>query len=1088
LGPCFDFSSLSAPIIELDIWWDAETSFDGAILQSSVDGGVTWVRVGDFGDPDNWYNDNTISGQPGGELEGWTGSGLNGSFEWVPARHELNGLGGESAVLLRIAFGSDITVTDDGFAFDDVSIFDKPDFDAAAGELLNPAGACGYSAATAITVSYVNEGIQTIDSLDIFYQINGGPPVGETAVQQVLPNNTGVYTFTTTADLSNLATTYDITFYVVLAGDTLNIGDTLTVPLTPLNFPEVNSFPYAENFENGQGGWTSGGTLSTWAFGTPAKTVINSAFSGVNSWVTGGLGTLQYTNNEESFVVGPCMNMSNIANPFIRLGIWYDSEFSFDGTVLQASTDGGNTWTRVGEFNDPVNWYNDNFISGQPGDQPQGWTGQGGSGSGGWILAQHALDGLGGEPTVRLRIAFGADGSFTADGFAFDDVFIWERADDDASAVAFDNLPLSFCNDDSVEILVTISNDGLVPQQNIPVTLVITDPNSSTTTLNTTFNGFLAPGTTGTVNFGFFGSTLGGDYDLQVYTDLANDTTVFNDTTFGSFQIDAIVAAPAAIGDTVCNTTGDVFNLSATGQGIGDIFWYDTPTGGNIVAQGGTFTTPFLTSTTTYYVEEANVQFFTVGRPDNSGFGFHDTNYGTNGLTFNVEQNLVLESVVIYPENNSNGTVTINLRNALGQVLETVNFAVNTPAPFSVEVPLNWAIDAGQGYRIDASGTNLGFGQGLFRNSTGSTFPYEIPGLISITGNTNGSTLQYYFFYNWRVRTRGCPSPRVPVQAVILPPAFVNLGIDGVFCGERTLNVASPALTSYQWSLDGVPFATVPSVTIDSTGQYTILVTNSFGCTAEDTANFTFNEAPVADAGPDSASCDPILLEAEAVPGATYFWFSPVPQNQDSSQQAYLATNTSVYILTVTALGCTNTDTVNIEIYPTPDIDLGGEITSCSDVILDAGTSGVSYDWSTGEMTPSILVTPPLMGVDTFTVTVTSNQGCVGRDTATVAQGNAPDVDLGADTTSCDPITLDAGNPGLTYDWSTGETSQTILADTSGVYTVTVTNTDGCQSQDVIDVTVAGPPDVVPAYLNTNNDLTVNFFNQMYRSLRDHCL
>ncbi|MEL6625538.1 MAG: T9SS type A sorting domain-containing protein [Bacteroidota bacterium] len=1075
LGPCFDFSGVTAPIIELDIWWDAEDSFDGAVLQSSVDGGVTWQRVGNFGDPDNWYNDNFISAQPGGQPQGWTGDGTLGSQEWVNARHELDGLGGESAVLLRVAFGADVSITEDGFAFDNVSIFDKPDFDAAAVELLNPSGACGYSAATPITVSYVNEGVQTIDSIQIFYQIDGGTPVGETDFQQVQPDSIGIYTFTTTADLSNLATSYDITFYVVLLGDTLNVGDTLTTPVTPLNFPEVNTFPYAENFENGQGGWTSGGTLNTWAFGTPGKTIINSAFSGVNSWVTGGLGNLSYANGEASFVIGPCMNMSAITNPVIRMGIWYDSEFSFDGAVLQASTDGGETWTRVGEFNDPVNWYNDNFISAQPGNQPQGWTG----GSNGWLLAQHALDNLGGEPTVRLRIAFDADFSSTADGFAFDDVFIWERATDDASAVAFNDLPLSICDDDSVELVVTISNDGLVPQQNIPVTLVITDPNNSTTTLNTTFTGFLPPGTTGTVNFGFFSSPLGGAYDLQVYTDLANDTTVFNDTTLGSFQIDAILTPPSAIGDTACNTTGDIFFLSASPQGTGDIYWYDSPTSSTIVGQGNTFTTPFLSTSTTYYAEEANLQFFTAGKPDNTGgFGFHDTNFGTNGLTFNVEQDLVLESVLIYPENNSNGTVTINLRNALGQVLETTNFTVNSPAPLNVEVPLNWSIPAGTGYRIDASGTSLGFGQGLFRNSSAASFPYEVPGLISITGNVNGLTTSYYFFYNWRIRTAGCPSPRVPVQAIILPPAFVNLGIDGVFCGERTVDVGSPALSTYQWSLNGVPFATTPSVTIDSTGQYTILVTNSFGCTAEDTANFTFNDAPVADAGPDSASCDPILLEAEPVAGATYFWFSPVPQNQDSSQQSYLATNTSVYILTVTALGCTNTDTVNIEIFPTPDIDLGGDITSCSDVILDAGTSGMNYQWSSGDTSSTIIVTPPLIGVDTFSVVVTNGLGCVGRDTATVAQGAAPIVDLGTDTTSCNPITLDAGNPGLSYDWSTGETSQTIVASQSDTYMVTVTNADGCQTVDMVDVTIAGPPDVVPGYLNTNNDLTVNFFIQ----------
>jgi hypothetical protein len=52
----------------------------------------------------------------------------------------------------------------------------------------------------------------------------------------------------------------------------------------------ISSFPYNENFDSGPGGWTSAivsGTANAWELGTPAKPVINSAFSGPNSWITG---------------------------------------------------------------------------------------------------------------------------------------------------------------------------------------------------------------------------------------------------------------------------------------------------------------------------------------------------------------------------------------------------------------------------------------------------------------------------------------------------------------------------------------------------------------------------------------------------------------------------------------------------------------------------------------------------------------------------------------------------------------------------------------------------------------------------------
>jgi subtilisin family serine protease len=71
-----------------------------------------------------------------------------------------------------------------------------------------------------------------------------------------------------------------------------------------------------------------------------------------------------------------------------------------------------------------------------------------------------------------------------------------------------------------------------------------------------------------------------------------------------------------------------------------------------------------------------------------------------------------------------------------------------------------------------------------------------------------------------------------------------------------------------------------------------------------------------------------------------------------------------------------------------------------------------------------------------------------------------PEVDLGADMTVCanEIIILDAGNPGATYLWSTGETTQTIEVDTTGVgigmveISVEVTDLNTCSSGDVITI------------------------------------
>lgn len=131
--PCLDMTNAPADSwVSMQIWWESEFSWDGANLQSSADGGVTWDLVDGFADAENWYNDGTINGAPGGFQDGWTGrqSSGNGSGGWVLAAHPLDpSLIGNSNVRFRIAFGSDGGGNDDGFAFDDFTISEAPQID-----------------------------------------------------------------------------------------------------------------------------------------------------------------------------------------------------------------------------------------------------------------------------------------------------------------------------------------------------------------------------------------------------------------------------------------------------------------------------------------------------------------------------------------------------------------------------------------------------------------------------------------------------------------------------------------------------------------------------------------------------------------------------------------------------------------------------------------------------------------------------------------------------------------------------------------------------------------------------------------------
>lgn len=202
----------------------------------------------------------------------------------------------------------------------------------------------------------------------------------------------------------------------------------------------ISTFPYNEGFETTNGNWTTGGTVSDWAWGTPSKPVINAAGGGNKSWMVGGLTGSSYNNGENSWLMSPCFDFSGLLYPQISFKIFWETERRFDGASFQYSIDGGANWTFLGTINsnsncEGENWFNATGIT-YLNNAPGGWSGNiqpnngsclGGSGSGGWLAAKHSLSMISGQSNVRFRFTFGAGTTCNAyDGFAIDEIKIAE--------------------------------------------------------------------------------------------------------------------------------------------------------------------------------------------------------------------------------------------------------------------------------------------------------------------------------------------------------------------------------------------------------------------------------------------------------------------------------------------------------------------------------------------------------------------------------------------------------------------------------------------------------------------------------------
>ncbi|MCX7696866.1 MAG: gliding motility-associated C-terminal domain-containing protein [Bacteroidales bacterium] len=275
---------------------------------------------------------------------------------------------------------------------------------------------------------------------------------------------------------------------------------------------------------------------------------------------------------------------------------------------------------------------------------------------------------------------------------------------------------------------------------------------------------------------------------------------------------------------------------------------------------------------------------------------------------------------------------------------------------------------------------------------------------------------------------------------------IVNLGNDTTICSTTPLTLnAGTGFDSYSWSTG----SNSQSIQVSTSGTYSVTVTAG-SCNASDAIQVTVINTPVVELGPNQNICqgNTVVLDA-GNPGALYDW------STNEHTQTITVGTSGTYSVTVTNGGlCSATDQVTITVYPYPVVDLGNDTAFCqgNTLVLNAGNPGATYNWSTGSSNSTINVSTS----GTYSVTVTYGGICSTSDAIQVTVWPAPVVNLGPDITICQgqQAVLDAGNPGETYVWSTNENTQTIIVSTSGTYSVTVTNSYNCSNSDAVIVTV----------------------------------
>ncbi|TQD33373.1 T9SS type B sorting domain-containing protein, partial [Haloflavibacter putidus] len=261
--------------------------------------------------------------------------------------------------------------------------------------------------------------------------------------------------------------------------------------------------------------------------------------------------------------------------------------------------------------------------------------------------------------------------------------------------------------------------------------------------------------------------------------------------------------------------------------------------------------------------------------------------------------------------------------------------------------------------------------------------------------------------YTVEVSVDGCPSTE-SVTIGFYDSPVVDLGDDVSLCGVPNVTLdATPSNASdfdiplnYVWYQDGTEITGETGSTLDITqeGTYLVEVTGSvidaegnvlsFTCTGTDSVEVSTADFTV-DLGADQALCDQesytieATLTGEDPADATFEWSDSNGVIAGESGQSITVTESDTYTVEVMIDGCPATESVTIDFYQTPIIDLGEDMSTCdlAGLTLDATPSNfdagdVSYQWSFDGAPISesgAVVTVADYGYGSYEVTVSDN-------------------------------------------------------------------------------------------------------------------
>ncbi len=352
-------------------------------------------------------------------------------------------------------------------------------------------------------------------------------------------------------------------------------------------------------------------------------------------------------------------------------------------------------------------------------------------------------------------------------------------------------------------------------------------------------------------------------------------------------------------------------------------------------------------------------------------------------------------------------------------------------------------------------GNSRGYGAGF---SVGSDRGYIAGG-----SNSSGPTVSEF----WLFKADSC-------GALVVAPTISINGTNptcfGLCNGSAVANVSgSSSPYTYLWSNN----QTTKTATGLCANMYTVIVKDAVGATKISSVTLSqptvLNVNATSPATICSGSC--ATLTATAAGGNGGYKYSWLPTSQTTSAINVCPSTLTDYTVTVTdSKLCSAMAVTTLTVSPglaTPTITASGPTIFCqgNDVTLSS-SAGNSYLWSSGATDQDITVT--VSGNYSVTITNASNCSATSVMPVTVLTTTASITPSGS-TTICQGNTVAlTANPGSSYLWSTAATTQSIVVNQTGSYTVYVSNTCGSDTSSPVNVLVNSTPTFSVTVINAS--------------------